>query len=109
MNTSVEPPSPTSVPPLVSARVKPAVSSSDTVTVTTVFESPSKLSSVRPVLMEKVTVGLCSPSSISSSTPVTTTVCGTFQLPLLKTTVDCESETSVASLLATSKTTFPNG
>ena len=84
VNVSVVPDSATAVDPPVSVMVNPAVSSSVVVAVTvwsaTLSKSLSELLSSTVIVI----VDPCSPSMMSSSTPVTVTVCGVSQLALVK-------------------------
>ena len=84
MNVSVVPDSATPVEPIDSAMVNPAVSSSVVVAVTVWSATPSKSSSERASRTVIVSVESIFPSMISSSAPVTVTVCGVSQLPLVK-------------------------
>ena len=84
MNVSVLPASVTSVAPSSSTMVNPAASSSrvsaETVWSTTTSKSSSELASSTAIVIVEVIV----PSTISSSTPVTVTVCGVSQLTGVK-------------------------
>ena len=84
VNVSVVPDSATDVDPPVSAIVNPATSSSVVVAVTVWSATPSKSSSELPSLTLTVIVEEIVPSTRSSSTPVTVTVCGVSQLALVK-------------------------
>ena len=84
MNVSVVPDSATAVEPLDSAMVNPATSSSVVVAVTVWSATASKLSSDAASTTATVNAELMEPSMMLSSTPVTVTVCGVSQFPLVK-------------------------
>ena len=84
VNVSVVPDSATLVDPLDSAIVNPATSLSVVATATVWLATESKLLSDAASTMDAVMVLFTVPSMRLSSTPVTVTVCGVFQLPEVK-------------------------
>ena len=84
MNVSVVPDSATPVDPPNSTTVKPAWSLSVVVAATVWSFSASKSSSESASTIEIVMVVPWSPSMMSSSTPVTVTVCGVSQFADVK-------------------------
>ena len=80
VNVSVVPDSATAVAPPLSAMVNPATSLSLVVAVTVWSATESKSSSETASTTETVRVEFMFPSIMSSSTPVTVTVCGVSQL-----------------------------
>ena len=88
--------------------VNPATSLSVVVAVTVWSATGSKLLSELPSLTLTVIVDEIVPSMMLSSTPVTVTVCGVFQLPLVKVN-GVFTVASPVSLEVTVRTTFDAG
>ena len=108
VNVSVPPASVTSVAPLSSTMVNPATSSSAVNTATVWSGIESKSLSLLASSIEIVIDEPCSPSMMSSSIPVTVTVCGVSQLAEVK-VIDEDTEDSPVSLLVSVTRTFEVG
>ena len=104
VNTAVVPLSDTLTPP-PSTTVSPDSSSSVVVTDTVWSASASKASSELASSTLSVTTVTASPSSMSSFTPDTVTVCGVSQFDVGKTRVEVAVDTSPMSSLTTSMET----
>ncbi len=89
--------------------VKPATSLSVAVTLTVLSASGSNWSCEAASFTATLTVLVTAPSTVGSSTAVTVTVCGVFQVAFVNVSVVGATVTWVASSLETAKTTSETG